>query len=75
VVLSDVGGARELVDRPKAGRIVAREPERIATAVRELIIVPPDPSAVRATAERFTWEANTVALREHLETIVRSSAS
>ncbi|WP_454885553.1 glycosyltransferase [Sphingomonas oryzagri] len=70
LVLSDVGGARELVDRPEAGRIVAREPAAIAAAVRELLVSPPDPAAVRATAERFTWEANATALREHLARLV-----
>jgi glycosyltransferase involved in cell wall biosynthesis len=66
LVLSDVGGARELVDRPEAGRIVAREPGAIAAAVRDLLASPPEPAAVRATAERFTWEANAMALRAHL---------
>jgi len=71
LVLSEVGGARELVDRPAAGRIVAREPGAIAAAVRELLAAPPDPAAVRATAARFTWEANAAALRAHLAGIVR----
>jgi teichuronic acid biosynthesis glycosyltransferase TuaC len=66
LVLSDVGGARELVDRPEAGRIVPREPAAIAAAVRALLASPPDPHAVRATAERFTWDANAAALRAHL---------
>jgi teichuronic acid biosynthesis glycosyltransferase TuaC len=70
LVISDAGGARELVDRPAAGRIVAREPDAIAAAVAELLASPPDPQAVRATAERFTWEANALALREHLRGIV-----
>lgn len=70
LVLSDVGGARELVDRPEAGRIVARDPSAIAAAVRELLVSPPDPATVRATAERFTWEANATALRAHLAGLV-----
>ncbi|MDH7639815.1 glycosyltransferase [Sphingomonas oryzagri] len=70
LVLSDVGGARELVDRPEAGRIVAREPAAIAAAVRKLLDSPPDPAAVRATAERFTWETNAAALRDHLGRLV-----
>jgi glycosyltransferase involved in cell wall biosynthesis len=70
LVLSDVGGARELVDRPDAGRIVARDPAAIAAAVRALLASPPDPLAVRATAERFTWAANALALRAHLRSIV-----
>lgn len=70
LVLSDVGGARELVDRPEAGRIVAREPAAIAEAVRGLLASPSDPASVRATAERFTWNANALALREHLGGLV-----
>jgi glycosyltransferase involved in cell wall biosynthesis len=72
LVLSDVGGARELVDRPAAGHIVAREPAAIAAAVRELLASPPDPLAVRATAERFTWAANALALRAHLAGLLSS---
>ncbi len=66
LVISDVGGAHELIDRPEAGRIVARNPDAIAEGVMELLADPPDPAAVRATAERFTWEANAAALRDHL---------
>lgn len=69
LVLSDVGGARELVDGPAAGRIVAREPARIAEAVRALLEVPPDPMVVRRAAERFTWAANATTLRAHLEAV------
>jgi len=70
IVIADVGGARELVDRPEAGRLVAREPAAIAAGVRELLAAHYDPLAVRATAERFTWEANAAALREHLAGLV-----
>ncbi|HEX7782190.1 MAG TPA: glycosyltransferase [Sphingobium sp.] len=69
IVISDVGGARELMDRPEAGHIVAREPEAIAAAIRSLLDTPPDPAAVRETALRFTWQANGDALLEHLRGI------
>jgi glycosyltransferase involved in cell wall biosynthesis len=69
IVISDVGGARELMDRPEAGRIVAREPAAIAQAIRELIDSPPDPAAIRETALRFTWTANSDALLAHLQGI------
>ena len=69
-VISDAGGAAELVDRPAAGRIVARDPGAIADAVAALLADPPDPDAVRAAAERFTWAANAAGLREHLTGIV-----
>ncbi len=73
IVIGDVGGARELVDRPAAGRLVAREPDAIAAAIAGLLASPPDPLAVRAAAERFTWEANTAALYEHLSAMVSTS--
>ncbi|MGV3770991.1 MAG: glycosyltransferase [Sphingobium phenoxybenzoativorans] len=69
IVISDVGGARELMDRPEAGHIVDREPEAIAQAIRSLIDNPPDPAAVRETALRFTWQANGDGLLEHLRGI------
>jgi glycosyltransferase involved in cell wall biosynthesis len=75
VVTCDVGGAREVIDRPAAGRIVAREPAAIAAAIADLLADPPDRSAVRAAAERFTWDANTAALYDHLSALVRSQAS
>jgi glycosyltransferase involved in cell wall biosynthesis len=70
VVISEAGGARELVDRPAAGRIVPREALAIAAAVADLLDHPPTVADVRAVAERFTWEANAAALRAHLTRIV-----
>lgn len=75
VVTCDVGGAREVIDRPEAGRIVARTPEAIVAAIADLLADPPDRSAVRAAAERFTWDANTAALYDHLSALVRGQAS
>lgn len=66
IVISDVGGARELVDRPEAGRIVDRTPEAIAAALADLRDHPPSAEAVRAPALRFTWDANGEALEAHL---------
>lgn len=73
IVISDAGGARELIDRPAAGMIVAREPEAIAGAVRDLLDDPPDREAVRETALRFTWKANGDALLAHLQRIAALS--
>lgn len=70
VVTTDVGGARELMDRADAGHIVAPEVETLAAAMDDLISYPRDPLAVRAVAERFTWEANTAALYAHLNGLV-----
>lgn len=66
LVVSDAGGARELLDRPEAGRIAAREAGAIREAIAALLAAPPDPAAVRETARRFTWTANGDALLAHL---------
>jgi teichuronic acid biosynthesis glycosyltransferase TuaC len=71
VVTSDVGGAREVIDRPEAGRLVPREPAAIADALRALLNDPPDPAKVRKSAERFSWDRNAAELHEHLRGIAR----
>ena len=69
IVITDVGGARELLDQPEAGRIVAREPEAIADAIRAILDAPPTREAVRESALRFTWTANGDTLLSHLHAI------
>ena len=71
VVISDVGGARELLDRPEAGQIVDRDPEAIAAAIGAILYNPPEREAVRDTALRFTWAANGDTLLHHLRGIAR----
>lgn len=70
IVITDVGGARELIDRPEAGRLVAPDSQAIAAAILELIDTQPAAEAVRAAAMRFTWEANRDALYAHLAGLV-----
>jgi teichuronic acid biosynthesis glycosyltransferase TuaC len=70
IVITDVGGARELVDRPEAGRLVEPDASAMATAIKEILDHPPAQIAVRQSAERFTWEANRDALFEHLSQII-----
>lgn len=74
IVISDVGGAREVVDRPAAGAVVAREPAAIAEAVSALLANPPDRQAVRAVVDAYSWERNRDSLYEHLRSL-RESAS
>lgn len=71
IVISDVGGARELLDRPEAGQIVDRDPEAIAAAIGAILYNPPEREAVRDTALRFTWAANGDTLLHHLRGIAR----
>ncbi len=67
LVITDAGGAREVMTRPEAGRIVAREAGAIADAVRELLADPPPRDAVAECAARFSWEANAAALAAYYE--------
>ena len=70
IVISDIGGAREVVDRPAAGRIVERDPGAIAAAIRELLANPPVQAETAAAAAKFTWERNTASLYAHLKGLV-----
>lgn len=67
IVISDAGGAAELVTSPAAGRIVERTPDAIAGAVRAILNDPPSPADVAASlAGRFDWDRNGRELAEHL---------
>lgn len=67
LVITDAGGAREVVTGPAAGRIVARNPGAIAAGVREVLADPPPREAVAALSERFSWDANAAALASYYE--------
>lgn len=75
VVATDVGGCREVVAAPEAGRLVAgRDVGAFVQACREVLAAPPAPFAVRAYAERFGWQepiARQIAL---LEAVVRGES-
>ncbi|WP_315764802.1 glycosyltransferase [Sphingomonas sp. Y38-1Y] len=70
IVIPDAGGAREVLDRAEAGRIVERSPEAFAAAIGELLADPSEPAAVREAASRFTWNRNAETLRAHLAALV-----
>ncbi len=71
VVTTDVGGARDVIDRPAAGRLVERTPEAIAAAVLDILADPPAPVEVAKAAEKFSWEKNSAELFDHLSGLVR----
>jgi teichuronic acid biosynthesis glycosyltransferase TuaC len=70
LVIPDVGGAREVLREANSGRIIERNPEAIAGAVRELLADPPEQAAVAASAARFSWEVNAAELAAHYARIV-----
>ncbi|WP_313441301.1 glycosyltransferase [Novosphingobium sp.] len=58
IVVPDIGGAREVVQDPSAGRIAERTPEAIAAAVSDILADPPSQSDVSAHVSRFSWGVN-----------------
>jgi teichuronic acid biosynthesis glycosyltransferase TuaC len=72
VVATEAGGAREILDRPEAGRVVEARPEAIAAAISDLLESPPDPARVAAAAGRFSWERGAAELEAHLRAALSS---
>ena len=70
VVASDVGGIRELVKSPAAGRIVDRHPAAIAAAIAGLLANPPSPEAVAANVSAFSWDENAQTLAAFFRHII-----
>lgn len=69
IIISDVGGARELLTDNQAGRIVERTPEALVIALREMLGQTPNRAAIRKAALRFTWSTNADTLLDHLHEI------
>ncbi|MFB0613348.1 glycosyltransferase [Aurantiacibacter poecillastricola] len=65
LVITDAGGARELVTTPEAGRIVPREVGAIVKGVREIFAARYEPEQVARAATGFSWEANAAALAQY----------
>jgi teichuronic acid biosynthesis glycosyltransferase TuaC len=65
LVITDVGGAREVVRGDDGGRIVPRDAAAISAAVADLLAHPLDRTAVAATVADFSWSRNGAALVEH----------
>jgi len=70
IVIPDVGGAREVVDSPAAGRIVERNARSIAEGLAQVLDDPASQEDVSACAARFSWHANAAALAEIYEEVV-----
>lgn len=70
IVIPDVGGARQVVTTPAAGRIVDRTSAAFASAIADLLRTPPASADVRGVAAPFTWEANSERLHGFLARLV-----
>ncbi|MED5547046.1 MAG: glycosyltransferase [Pseudomonadota bacterium] len=58
IVIPDIGGAREVMKDPSAGRIAERTPDAIAEAIRDILADPPSQDEVAANVHRFSWGKN-----------------
>lgn len=58
IVIPDIGGAREIVSDATAGRITARNPDAIASAVEDILADPPSQAQVAEHVSRFSWGVN-----------------
>ena len=65
LVITDTGGAREVMTSDAAGRVVERDANAIAAAIHQLLASPPHREDVAATVAGFSWEANGGALVSH----------
>ncbi|MXO59497.1 glycosyltransferase [Altererythrobacter salegens] len=70
LVITEAGGARELVRSATAGRIVQRSAWAIAAGIRDILSAPLDRDKVAAAVETFSWPAHAEALAEIYEEIV-----
>lgn len=75
IVITDVGGAREVVTDPRIGRIVARDPGAIVEGIKAVLAEQTDRNAIRNAALAFTWQANCTALHAHLKGLVEARAT
>ena len=73
LVIPPIGGAREVIDRPAAGRLAERTPAAIAAALADLLAEPSPQADVAACAARFSWDANAAALAAIYEKVVSRS--
>ena len=66
-ITSNVGGAPELFITAEAGRLVPRDVDRIAKAMRDILANPPSAQAVTAAVNQFSWANNGAKLASHFE--------
>lgn len=62
IIISEVGGARELVRSDITGRIVEQNRLAIIEAIKAILASPPTQDAVRDTVRHFSWKNNGDAL-------------
>lgn len=72
IVISNVGGAREVVRSKAAGRIVERTPEAIAQGIRAVLHGRAPAQEVAQAVEQFDWRVHAEALARHYDELIAS---
>lgn len=58
IVISEAGGARELIKSDVAGRVVDQNSQAIVDAIRSILHAPPVQQEVRKSVSHFSWQNN-----------------
>ena len=74
IVITDAGGAREVVTHRDAGLVVDRTPEAIAAGIADLLGDMPACEDTAAMASRFDWKVNGERLAAYYESILADRA-
>jgi teichuronic acid biosynthesis glycosyltransferase TuaC len=69
LVITDAGGAREVLTSADGGRIVERKSSAIAAAISEILAKPPKRAKVAALVADYSWERNGEALVAYWRTL------
>ncbi|MEH6759394.1 MAG: glycosyltransferase [Parasphingorhabdus sp.] len=75
IIISEAGGARELVRSDIAGRIVEQHSPAIVEAIKAILADPPSQDEVRATVRHFSWKNNGDALIKLFTGIVENNSA
>ncbi|WP_438726234.1 glycosyltransferase [Parasphingorhabdus sp. DH2-15] len=73
IIISEAGGARELVKDDRFGRIVGQTADNIAAAMRELRDHTVPRTDIRASVSNFTWERNAAELDGFFKGIIKTA--
>ena len=70
IVITDVGGARDVVNRTAAGRLVERCAPAIADGIKQVLATPRLQLDVAEAVAGFSWERNCADLYDYLRQLV-----
>jgi teichuronic acid biosynthesis glycosyltransferase TuaC len=70
LVITDAGGAREVMTSAGAGRIIARNADAIAVAVNDVLHNPPERSDVAQVVADYSWDRNGAALTAYWRSLI-----